>query len=86
MTILLFFLCTKYCFGKLFQNCPFVFPINSHHGLHVSSHGRACGGSLNRGILWVADLHAATDKLRTSPIPSLDIVGVFLTLRSEYMM
>lgn len=34
MAKLLFFLCTIYCFGKLFQNCPLVF--------HVSSHGSPC--------------------------------------------
>ncbi|CBI18879.3 unnamed protein product, partial [Vitis vinifera] len=30
MTKLLLFLCTIYCFGKLFQNCPLVFLVSSH--------------------------------------------------------
>ena len=37
MTKLLFFLCTIYCFSKLFQNCPLV-SLSTATSLHVNSH------------------------------------------------
>ena len=80
MAKLLFFLCTIYCFGKLFQNCPLVFHVSSHRAIfflnggetsYISSHF-LCTFSLSSSLSsphvgnTVADLSPSTGGYSTA--------------------